>query len=166
MQDKNGSKLKPERAGRPRPAVAWLLIILLFFLGGGGLISGFMLFSRPDGSLIGMSTGLLKGSPFTDFLIPGLILFLFVGAFQVFAGFGLLMRTGWNGPEVINPCKNFHWAWTAAWAAGVIMLVWIVVETALLGYISLLQPIIFVWGWLLIALALLPPVRRYYQREK
>lgn len=147
------------------PFVAWILIVLLFFLGIGGMISGAMLFAAPDGSLLGMSATLLQGSPFPDFLIPGIILFLFVGVFQTFTAWGLLTRTRWNGPNVINPFKHFHWAWTASWAAGVIMLIWIIVETFLLGYVSVLQPIITVWGIVLVVLALLPPMRRYYRRK-
>jgi hypothetical protein len=148
-----------------RSFVNWILIVLLFFLGIGGLISGAMLFLSPDGKLLGMSTDLLKGSPFPDYLIPGIILFLFVGVFQSFVAYGLLTRTSWNGPDILNPFKKYHWAWTASWAAGVIMLIWIITESVLLGYVSLLQPIIAIWALVLITLTLLPPVRRYYLRQ-
>jgi cytochrome c oxidase subunit IV len=150
-------------AHRSQPFTAWILIISLFILGAGGLISGFMLFIKPDGSWIGMPVTYLQGSPFADFLIPGIILFIFVGIFQVFADYGLITRTNWQGPNVINPYKNFHWSWTAGWVAGVIMLIWITVETALLGYISILQPVILVWSIVLITLTLLPSVRQYYR---
>jgi hypothetical protein len=148
----------------PHPIVSWILIILLFFLGIGGMISGALLFAAPDGHLVGFTPALLQGSPFPDFLIPGIILFLFVGAFQLFTAIGMLTRTDWTGPDIINPFKIFHWAWTASWAAGVIMLIWIGVETALLGYISTLQPIIAVWGIVLIGLTLLPSIRKYYRK--
>jgi hypothetical protein len=148
-----------------RPLAAWILIVLLFFLGIGGVISGALLFMSPNGDLIGMSTFLLQGSPFPNFLIPGIILFLFVGVYQIFTGYGLLTRTPWNGPDVINPCRGYHWAWTASWGAGVIMLIWIVTETVLLGYVSALQPVITIWGIVLIVLTLLPSVRRYYRRK-
>ena len=65
---------------------------------------------------------------------------------------------------MINPARKMHWAWTASWAAGVITLIWISVETILLGYISFLQPIIAAYGILIIALTLLPPTRKYYRR--
>lgn len=146
-----------------RPILAWVVIILLLFLGIGGIISGAMLFAAPNGRLLGMSTDLLEGSPFSNYLVPGIILFLFVGVFQLFTGYGLLRRPAWKLPNLINPFKNYRWTWTASWAAGVIMLIWIIVETALLGYVSILQPIIFVWGFVLIILTLLPPVRRYYR---
>jgi hypothetical protein len=148
-----------------KPFTAWILIVLLFFLGFGGIISGAMLFSVSDGSLLGMSVDLLKGSPFPNFLIPGLILFLFIGVFQLFVGYGLVTNKTWVGPDVINPFKGYYWAWTASWVAGIIMLTWIIVETTLLGYISILQPLILVLGLLIIALTLLPNVRHYYERK-
>jgi hypothetical protein len=148
-----------------RPFTAWILIVLLFFLGFGGIVSGALLFFAADGRLMGMSVDLLKGSPFPNFLIPGLILFLFVGVFQLFVGYGLVTHKTWNGPDIINPFKGYHWAWTASWVAGVIMLIWIIVETVLLGYISILQPIILIWGLIIITLTLLPSVRHYYERK-
>lgn len=152
---------KPKGA---RPITAWILIILLFFLGIGGIISGVLLFAAPDGHLIGFTAAMLEGSPFPNYLIPGIILFLFVGVYQVFVGYSLLTHPGWRWPEKINPNKRYHWAWAASWAAGVILLIWITVETVLLGYISFLQPVIAVWGVVLIALTLLPAIRRYNRR--
>jgi len=48
------------------------------------------------------------------------------------------------------------------YVVGVIMLIWIGVETLLLGYISFLQPVIMVWGLLILFLPLVPANRRYY----
>jgi hypothetical protein len=150
-----------ENKSKHRPVAAWILIVLLFFLGIGGIISGALLFAAPDGHLVGFTSEMLQGSPFSNYLIPGIILFLFVGVYQLFVGYSMLKHPVWHWPETINPNKGYHWAWAASWAAGVIMLIWIAVETALLGYISGLQPIIAVWGIVLIVLTLLPGVRRY-----
>ncbi len=147
------------------PLPAWILIILLFFLGTGGLISGALLFVAPDGKLIGFTPSLLSGSPFSNYLVPGIILFLFVGVYQIFAGYSLLKKPAWNWPDRLTPFKGYHWAWTTSWVAAVIMLVWIIVETALLGYISLLQPIIALWGIILIFLTFLPSTQRYYYKR-
>jgi hypothetical protein len=148
----------------PHPVVVWVLIVLLFFVGIGALISGAMLFVAPDGHLMQLSTNDLAGTPFSNYLIPGIVLFIFIGIFPVFVGYSLLKRPAWNWPGKINPAKKMHWAWTASWAAGVIMLIWISVETILLGYISFLQPLIAVYGVVIILLTLLPDVRRYYIR--
>jgi hypothetical protein len=146
------------------PFLAWVLIVLLFFIGIGALVSGAMLFAAPDGHLMQWSTQDLAGTPFSNYLAPGIILFALVGVFPIFVGIGLVRRPAWNCPDLINPFKKMHWAWTAAWAAGVIMLVWITVETALLGFISFLQPAVIIYGCVIIALAWLPAVRRYYGR--
>jgi len=50
--------------------------------------------------------------------------------------------------------KKYHWSWTAAWAAGVIMLIWIIVET-FSSVTSALQPVITV-GVSQLLLTLLP----------
>jgi hypothetical protein len=144
------------------PVASWVLIVLLFFIAVGALTGGAMLFVASDGHLLRWSTDLLVGTPFSNYLIPGIMLFIFVGIFPVFVGYGLLKRPAWSWPDVINPSKKMHWAWTASWAAGVIMLFWIIVEIGLLGYISFLQPLMAVCGILIIILTLLPEIRRYY----
>jgi hypothetical protein len=154
------------KSKRPVPFSLWILRLLLIFIGAGGLISGAMLFSSPDGALIKLNTSILQGTPFDNFLIPGIILFLFIGIFPILVSYGLLRQPAWRWAEAVNICKKYRWAWTAAWAAGVIMLIWIIVETALLGYISFLQPVIAIWGIAIITLTLLPKIRRYYAVEK
>jgi hypothetical protein len=68
-----------------RPFTSWILILLNFILGIGAVIGGAMLFVAPDGRLLQMSTDALKGTLFSDFLIPGLILFAFMGLLPVFS---------------------------------------------------------------------------------
>ncbi len=147
-----------------RPVAAWVLIVLLLFIGVGAVISGAMLFLAPDGHLMQWSTNDLAGTPFPNYLIPGIILFSLIGIFPLLAGYSLIKRPGWRWPDALNPVKKKHWAWTASWAAGIIMLIWISVETIMLGYISFLQPVIAVYGILIILLTLLPNVSRFYMR--
>jgi hypothetical protein len=145
-----------------RPFAAWILIVLMIVLAIGGIVSGPMLFLSPNGNLIGMSTDYLNGSPFPDFLLPGVILFLFNGVFPALVAAGLIV-TGWKGLNVLNPFKAFKWAWTGSLAAGVILLIWIITETAMLGYISFLQPVMGAWGIIILLLTVLPGVRRFYR---
>jgi hypothetical protein len=145
-----------------RPFALRILMLLLLVIGVGALISGPMLFLSPDGSLMKLPADTLNGTPFPNFIIPGIVLFLFVGVFPVLVAYGLLKRPSWRWAEAINISKQFHWSWTASWAAGVIMLIWIAVETTLLGYISFLQPLIAVWGAAIITLTLQPNTRLYY----
>jgi len=146
-----------------RPFELWLLIISLIIIGISGLISGALFILSPDGQLMGMSPDLLTGSPFKDFLVPGIILFLFLGVFPIFAGYGLIQRPGWRWPNAVNICGRYHWSWTASWTGGVIILIWLIVQTGMLGYIFFLQPVMAVWGSAIIILAMLPRVRNYYR---
>lgn len=148
---------------KKRPFTACLLIILMLFLGIAAIISGPMLFLSPDGAFMGMSTDLLQGSPFTSYLLPGIILFLFVGVFPFIVGIGLI-KTSWKGLGFLNPFKQYHWAWTGSLAAGIILIIWVSAETIMLGYISFLQPVMGAWGVLQIILALLPGVRNFYRK--
>lgn len=147
---------------RQRPIAAWILIILHFFIGIGGIISGAMLVVRPNGELMEWTPELLAGTPFDSYLIPGLILVVCIGIFPIFVGYGMLKEPAWRGPDIINPSRKYHWAWAASWAVGVILLVWIVVEFIMVGYISILQPIVVAWGLITLLLTLLPRVKRHY----
>jgi hypothetical protein len=147
-----------------RPALLNILILLLGFIGIGAVISGAMLFISPQGDLMKMPVDMLEGSPFSSYLIPGIILFLFIGVFSLLTVYGLLKQPGWKWPDWINPARNIHWAWSASWAAGVIMLLWIAVETILLGYVSFLQPLIAVWGLIIIVLTMIPIIKNFFTR--
>ncbi len=141
----------------------WLLIVLQLLLGIGATISGVMLILKPDGSLLQLPLDLLLGSPFSDYLIPGILLFVFIGLFPLFTAFSLLKRPQWKKLNAINPFKEFHWAWVASIAAGIILLIWVLTETALVGYVSFLQPVMGGWGLLLILLSLMPVVKQQYK---
>ncbi len=145
-----------------RPLTAWVLIVLVFILGISAIISGAMLFLAPDGSLMQMSAEPLQGTPFPDYFVPGMILFLFVGIFPLVVGLGLVSKI-WPRIAVLNPFKNYRWAWTGSLAVGIVLLVWIITETLMLGYISFLQPVMAGWGVVVLFLTLLPNIKRYYR---
>lgn len=147
-----------------KPFFVWILIILEIFLGIGAIVSGAMLMISPDGSMIQLPLDFLQGSPFASFFIPGLILFVFVGIYPLCISFSLCKKPAWTWPDVINPFKKYHWSWAGALASGMIVLIWLSVELIWVGY-SVLHTIYYIWGGLIILLALLPEVQRYLQRE-
>ncbi|MBS1593051.1 MAG: hypothetical protein JST90_01920 [Bacteroidetes bacterium] len=60
-------------------------VILLLFNGIGALYGGLSFMLHPDGSGLGMSVEYLRYSPFSDFFVPGLILFTCNGVFSLVA---------------------------------------------------------------------------------
>jgi hypothetical protein len=87
----------------------------------------------------------LEGSPFDDYFIPGLVLFVVVGGSFLAAAIAVFA-----GLAVARP---------ATFAAGTIVLGWLAVETAIIGYVSWMQPATTIGGLLVFLLAWLLPRR-------
>jgi hypothetical protein len=135
-------------ADRPRrPATAWALLVLLVVQALGGLAGGLSLTIAPDGSIMKMSTSLLKGSPFRDYLVPGLILLLVLGVLPLIAAAGLWLRR--------------RWSWYAAFTVGCALMIWMLVEITIIPF-SWLQPFFGGVGLLIFVVSLLRSVRRFY----
>jgi len=147
-----------------RPSVIWLLILLHVLLALGALLGGGAFILSPDGHLIQMPISHLKNSPFSDFLLPGIFLFIFLGIYPLAVSYSLWRRPAWHWPDFINPFKRIHWSWAASLAAGVIVLIWIMVEVLWVpfGFVHVLY---LGWGVALLILTLLPTVRKYCIRN-
>jgi hypothetical protein len=85
----------------------------------------------------------LEGSPLDDYVIPGIVLFVVVGGALLAAAVAVFAK--------------LHVARTAAFAAGAIVLGWLAVETAIIGYVSWMQPATTIGGLLVLLLAWLQP---------
>ena len=68
----------------------------------------------------------LKGSPFHNYFIPGLFLFVCVGGSALVAAIFVFRR--------------HHMARKAAFICGIIVLLWLIVQVAIIGYVSWMQP--------------------------
>jgi hypothetical protein len=134
---------------KSRPFPIYLLLILLAFQAVSGLFGGAVLILDPSGSSIQLPLILLKSSPFINFLIPGIILFLILGIFPLIVFY--LIR------------KNKPRAWQCSLLVGTALLIWIGVEVAMIGYHSQppLQLIYGVIGLLILIITLLPSVKSY-----
>jgi hypothetical protein len=130
---------------RTRSVAVWSLLFLLL-QGLGGLAGGVALVARPSGAVMHMPVDYLAGSPFRDYLIPGLILGLVLGAMPLVALAGV-----WSGRA---------WAWFAAFAVGCGLIIWIGVESLIIPF-SALQPAFGTVGLLIAVATLAPSVRRY-----
>ena len=85
----------------------------------------------------------LEGSPFENYFIPGLVLFVVVGGSFLAAAIAVSARL---------PVAR-----TVASAAGAIVLGWLVAETAIIGYVWWMQPATTIGGLLILLLAWLLP---------
>ena len=145
----------------PRPLAFWLLIILLFFQGISATPAGLLLVLEPTGERMQMPLTMLEGSPFPDYLIPGLILFVVLGLVAFFVMTCLFFLPDWHWAQRPNPFKAQHWAWTASAAFGLALMIWIVVQVLTIGGGTLLQPLYFGVGLGILLLTLTRSVRIY-----
>ncbi len=104
---------------KPLPGLARLATALEIFLGLGAVFGGGALILAPDGHLLGIPTTLLEGSPFTSFLMPGIVLFSLVGLAPLMAAAITIRR------QTLAPL--------AAVAVGVTLIGWISVEMLVLA---------------------------------
>jgi len=136
-----------------RPISFYALLILLFFQSASGLFGGCALILDPTGNFLQLPTTLLEGTPFQDFLIPGIILFTFLGVLPLIVFFGSWQRK--------------PWAWLGAVLISIALIIWIGVQIAMIGYASEppLQLIYGLMGILLLTLTQLPRVRASLQSK-
>jgi hypothetical protein len=130
----------------------WALILGTGFLAVTALFGGLNLVRDPTGAsidlVIPVDLSHLAGTPFADYLIPGVVLVVCLGLYPLVVLYGQVTRS--------------PWAWVASGAMAVILLGWLAVEVALIGYISPLQPAYGVFGLALIALLAAPTVRAHF----
>lgn len=108
------------------------LSLLQAFNGLSAIVGGWALVGDPTGFNLGMDLAWLESTPFSDFLIPGLIL-LIVNGLGNAAGFFATVR-------------EYRWAGDAGLVLGAIMMIWIMTQVVMIGYQSLLQPIYLLTG--------------------
>ncbi|MBJ7328599.1 MAG: hypothetical protein JHC95_01810 [Solirubrobacteraceae bacterium] len=77
-------------------------------------------------------TDWLEGTPFGSYAVPGLILGIAVGGTQTAAA-----ATLWRGGREAR---------VVAMGASAVLIVWILTQLSLIGYVSPLQPIVLTWG--------------------
>jgi len=123
----------------PTALVRYILGALLGFGALNAIGGGFYGLSGAEGVPIAW----LNGSPFADYFIPSLILLVIVGGSFLIASIAVLA-----GRRISR---------TAALAAGAILLAWIAVQVAVIGYVSWMQPATAAAGVVVIVLAWLLP---------
>jgi hypothetical protein len=124
---------RPASTSRRLPTLGRLAMLLEIFLGVGALFGGIQFILAPDGHLLGVPLRMLAGTPFHSFLVPGLLLFTFVGVGPMVAA-AITARRGAIGP-------------LAALAVGLTLMGWITVEMVIFaGLTSLFWAFYLVLG--------------------
>lgn len=118
-----------------------LAVLILIFNGISACFGGWMLITSPDGSSLGMTTGLLEYSPFTDFLIPGIVLFTVIGLFSLVSAYLVVWQVTRYSFLVI--------------LMGLILIGWIVVQAIMIQTVNYLHVIFVSAGLLLVVSGLL-----------
>ncbi len=108
-----------------------LLFALHLFVGIGALAGGLAAITNPQNPL-GIPIEVLKNSPFTSYLIPGIILFTIIGLGNIFSAFMFHLRSRFQG----YISSVFSWA----------LVIWIVVQCIMMQDIALLHVIFFIIG--------------------
>lgn len=85
----------------------------------------------------------LKNSPFHNYFIPSLILFIVIGGSSLFAAVTVFRRDRFGRK--------------ASLLCGVIILIWLGVQIAIIGYVSWMQPVTAIAAVLIIFLSFLIP---------
>ena len=106
-----------------------LRIVLHMIVGVGALGAGQALIRDRSGESMTFETAWLKGSPFNDYLVPGLFLFFIHGGLNLAAAYGLV--------------RTRQWAPAVSLLAGVMLVAWILIQWAIIGYRHWTQ-----WMWL------------------
>jgi len=101
-------------------------------IGLGALVGGFMLVKDPSGSALGVPLSFLEGSPFSDFLIPGIFL-LAVNGIGSIIGAGLSITRNRFAQEI-------------AIVLGAILVAWIVIQVVIIRSFSWMHILYIILG--------------------
>lgn len=114
-----------------RNALGILLIVLAINAFGGGYYG--------MAGAKNIPTEWLKGSPFSNYFVPSLILFVGIGGSALLAA--------------IFVFRQYTQARKAAFICGIIVILWLIAQVTIIGYVSWMQPTTAVAAILILLLA-------------
>ena len=141
-----------------------LLIFLLGFLGVGAFGGGGVLILSPGGEMMGMPLSAIESSPFSSFLIPGILLFTILGVTPLILIYGLIKKPKWRLPEFFNFFNDMHWAWTYSVYTGFALIIWIQTEMIYMKTVHWSHTLYMGIALFILFVAMLPQVRALYKK--
>ena len=114
--------------------------LLQIFIAVGAVGGGLVLLLDPSGQGMGFSVELLSGSPFSSYLIPGLVLFAVIGIGNFTAAF--------------LSFRKHRIAGLAGILLGGFLAAWILIQVWIVGWLIWLQPFMLAFGVLELVLGI------------
>lgn len=135
---------------KKKPLTVKVLIACVLFQGISGIFGGLGLIIDPTGVTLNLPLNWLQDSPFTDYLIPGIILFTILGVFPIIISVGLI--------------KGSLLSWRLALILAFALIIWIFVEIIIIGYQAdpPLQLIYGLLGAAILLFTLSPSTKKYF----
>lgn len=106
--------------------------IIQIIIAIGAIPAGLSMIIEPNGTDVGMSTEILLRSPFQNFFIPGLFLFIINGLLNAIGAFLSFVRNKYAGIFGLS--------------LGIILVLWICIQVYFIDLTHFLQPLFFVIG--------------------
>lgn len=137
------------------------LVVSLLFLAFGGLYGGLSMLRDPSGASLGMDV-VLPQLPVPSFALPGVFLVTVMGLLPIVLAFGLVARPTWRWASALARWSGHHWAWTGSLALGLVLGTWLALQSWMIGFAWPIQFVTAGNAVAIVALALLPIVRRRF----
>jgi hypothetical protein len=157
--------MKTQTIKQARPFSVYVLMTLLLLLGISAIYGGYNLMTDPSGRQLQIPTEWLELTPFKTYLVPGSILFSVLGVFPLVVTVLLYFKPTWSLMHPLEHLSHEHWSWFTSLAAGTALIIWITVQFLIFGArhpVQLgLELTLGTLGIIIIAVSLLPSVRRY-----
>ena len=148
-----------------RPFMLWLLVVCLLFLAMGGFSGGIPMLADPANGGYLQFGELLPLLPVSNFILPGLFLLSFMGLLPLLLVYGLVAKPTWPRVDKIFKWSGHHWAWIGSIFLTAGTAIWLVYEGWLVGWWPITK-ITAVLGGLILLIALIPNVRKFYVEER
>ena len=140
-----------------------ILIGLLAFLGIGAMFGGGALIISPSGELLGMPLSMIKDSPFPNFLIPAMFLFVVLGLAPCILTVALVKKPESEIAQRLNLFKDLHWSWSFSVYIGLILIIWLQLEMTFIHSVHWSHTFYMFFALAILIVAILPQVRNFYK---
>jgi hypothetical protein len=144
-----------------RPFMLWPLVLVLIFLAMGGFSGGIPMLADPANGGYLQFGEMLPSLPVSNFILPGLFLFIVMGIFPLLLAYALIIQPTWGWVDRFFQWSKHHWAWTGCLILVGIIAIWLAYEGWLVGW----WPITYataVIGFFILLFVMLPSVRKFY----